>query len=429
MFGRLLYHRLIHQYAELVPELHRRASEWFRINGYTVEAVEHALAAADFDAASALIQQDASELLRSEMHMLLHWFGKFPESLLTHTPALAVLHAWTLATFERLEEAEDVLDRTEPYLDTEQDTRQSLNGEDMRGYFSGMRCLICLIRGETEKGLIYSKEHAERLGGVGKISARYIVNYNHNGESLLRGRFGFFGGLKQTLAIYPPLTAGWQSPLDHFYGYLLTAVGECYCERDDLEQAEKYINIGASVGLQCENAGIFVPALLTKARISLAQGEQEAAFALVQEARNLALQTKALSFIPVIEAFEARVFIRMGQYEYAAKWAENCRLQTDGWIDPSREFEQITWLRVQVALDDIESAYRYAERLAQGYALKNRKAAVTEIRIIQALLLDRQKNMSAAVKKLDQALKIAYSEGFIRLFADEGAKLYRLLII
>ncbi|WP_213581057.1 LuxR C-terminal-related transcriptional regulator [Paenibacillus sp. J2TS4] len=429
MFGRLLYNRLTRQYAEIVPELHRRASEWFRINGYTVEAVEHAVAATDFNTACELIVQEASELLRNEMHMLLRWFGQFPENLLTHNPALAVLYAWSLATFDRLEEAEDVLDRAEPYLDTGETELQSLNGEDILGYFAAMRCMICLGRNETEKAVVYNEEIMRRLGGVGNISTAYIVGYNHDGESLLRGRFGFFGGLKQTLAIYPPLIARWQSAHDHFYGYLHTAIGECYYERDDLAQAEKYVNIGASVGLKCENAGIFVPALLTKARMSLAHGEQEAAFALVQEVRNQALRIHALSFMPVIDAFEARLFIRAGQPQHAARWAENCRLQVDGWIDPSREFEQITLLRLLVSLDDGETAYRYAERLVQVYELKNRKAAVVEIRIVQALLLERQKNLSAAVKKLDQSLVRAFSEGYIRLFADEGAKLYRLLTL
>ncbi|MGE5703869.1 MAG: LuxR C-terminal-related transcriptional regulator, partial [Clostridia bacterium] len=429
MFGRLLYNRLIHHDAEIVPELHRRASEWFRLNGYTVEAVDHAVAAADFEAASALILQEASELLRKEMHMLLRWCGQFPESVFTRNPAIAVLYTWSLATYERLEEAEAVLDRAEQYLESGQAEPRSLNGEDLLGYFSAMRCLICLGRNETEKALVYSRDLMKRLKGVGTISEMYIVNVNHNGESLLRGRFGFFGDLKQTMAIYPPLIEEWQSAHDHFYGYMHAVIGEGYCERNELAHAEKYINKGASVGLQCENAGIFVPALLTKARICLARNDQEAAFALVQEARNRALRIKALSFIPVIDAFEARLFIRAGQHEQAARWAENSRIQVEGWIDPSREFEQITWLRLLVALDDGETACRYAERLAQMYELKNRKAAVTEIRIVQALLFERQKKLSAALKKLDQAITLAFSEGYIRLFVDEGAKLYRLLTL
>lgn len=426
MFGRLLYRRLTRQYANIVPELHLRASQWFRSNGYIVEAIEHTIAAADYPAAAELILQEASELLRNEMHMLLRWFGQFPERLIDQNPALAVLYAWSLATFERLEQAESVLDRTEPYLDEGQ--AGSLNGEDIRGYFSGMRCLICLHRNETEKALIYSKEHAKRLGGVGQVAAKFIVGYNHNGESLLRGRFGFFGGLKQSLAVYPDLIVDWKMAHDHFYGYLYAAVGECRYERNDLERAEEYVNIGASVGLKCENAGIFVPALLAKARICLARGEPEAAHVLVHEVRQQTLRIHALSFLPVIDAFEARLFIRADQPQYAAKWAENCRLQTEGWIDPSREFEQITLLRLLVALNDEETASRYAEHLAQSYELKNRKAAVTEIRIVQALLLERQ-NVSAALKKLDQALKLAFTEGYIRLFADEGSKLYRLLLL
>lgn len=175
------------------------------------------------------------------------------------------------------------------------------------------------------------------------------------------------------------------------------------------------------------NAGIFVPAMLTKARIFMARREQEAAFALVQETRIQALRNEALSFITVIDAFEAKLFVQAGQPQFTTSWVENCRLQADGWIDPSREFEQITWLRFLSASEKAEQALCYAERLAQVYELKNRKAAVAEIKMIQALLLWRQKNETAAVKKIDQALKLGFSEGYIRLFADEGVKLYRLL--
>lgn len=429
MFGRLLHERLLRLYPEIVPELHKRACEWLRSNGHLVEAVEHALAAADFATASDIIVHSAPEMLRNEMHMLLRWFRQFPEDEIVGKPGLAVVFAWTLATYERLEEAESLLCQAEPYIDSEEAKRHPLSDEDIRGYFSGMRCLICLNRNETDKALAHSRDLMQRFGGVGHVSASYIINYNHNGESLLRGRFGFHGGLKQAFAVYPPLISGWQASRDHFYGYLRAIVGECQYERNELEQADNGLSIGAAIGLQCANAGIFVPALLGKARIALARREWDAASAIVQEARQEALHINALPFLPVINAFEARLHIRMEQPHFAAAWAETCRLQIDGAIDPSREFEQITLLRLLSAADDTERAHRYAERLAQAYDLKNRKAAVAEIRIVQALLLERHRKMSAAVKKIDQALKLGSTEGYLRLYADEGPKLYRLFTL
>lgn len=171
MFSRLLLNHLNRQYQEIVPNLHSRASIWYKRHGYTVEAIEHAIAAADIESASDLILQEAPELLRNEMHMLLRWFGQFPEDRIIRTPPLAVLYAWTLATYERLDEAEVLLDRSEPYLDSD----QSLNGEDIRGYFSAMRCMICLGRNETEKAVLYNQDIMKRLGGVGNISSAYIV--------------------------------------------------------------------------------------------------------------------------------------------------------------------------------------------------------------------------------------------------------------
>src|SRR5690606_31885438 len=51
LFADFLRYRLQQQAAQRVPELHRRASNWFEQHGFLLEAVSHALAAQDFDQA------------------------------------------------------------------------------------------------------------------------------------------------------------------------------------------------------------------------------------------------------------------------------------------------------------------------------------------------------------------------------------------
>ena len=63
LFADVLQTRLTNEEADLVPELHRRASEWYEQNGQEAEAIGHALAAGDFKRAAALI-----ELAWSGMH-------------------------------------------------------------------------------------------------------------------------------------------------------------------------------------------------------------------------------------------------------------------------------------------------------------------------------------------------------------------------
>ena len=57
-----------------VARLHRRAAAWYECNGLVAEAVEHALAGADFERVERLIDQRmrASDLRRTELRPLLH---------------------------------------------------------------------------------------------------------------------------------------------------------------------------------------------------------------------------------------------------------------------------------------------------------------------------------------------------------------------
>lgn len=59
LFSDLLQHRLRLTESELLPELHRRASQWYEGNGLIAEAVHHALAAQDFWRAAHLVEENS----------------------------------------------------------------------------------------------------------------------------------------------------------------------------------------------------------------------------------------------------------------------------------------------------------------------------------------------------------------------------------
>ncbi len=66
LFADLLRHQLAKAGGEdAVADLHRRASGWYKANGFPREAIDHALAARDWDAAADLIDEAGALLLRS----------------------------------------------------------------------------------------------------------------------------------------------------------------------------------------------------------------------------------------------------------------------------------------------------------------------------------------------------------------------------
>ena len=71
LFADVLRARLRSEEPDLVPQLHRRASDWYASNGFVADAVRHALAAEDFPRAAYLMEEALPELRRRRGDALL----------------------------------------------------------------------------------------------------------------------------------------------------------------------------------------------------------------------------------------------------------------------------------------------------------------------------------------------------------------------
>ncbi|MBV7336135.1 LuxR C-terminal-related transcriptional regulator [Chloroflexi bacterium TSY] len=116
--------RLRHQ----VPVWHQRASAWYERNGLRVDAVHHALAAADFEHAAGLVEL-AWPAMHQDSLQNTTWFGwvkALPNELVRARPVLSVGYAWALLDIGKLETAEARLRDAERWLDAETDTVSDL---------------------------------------------------------------------------------------------------------------------------------------------------------------------------------------------------------------------------------------------------------------------------------------------------------------
>ncbi|OBH79960.1 LuxR family transcriptional regulator [Mycobacterium scrofulaceum] len=95
LFADHLRRRLECDHPERVAGLHRTASRWFAEHGLLGEAVTHALAAGDADAAVDLVERHAMSLVEhSRMATLLGLVNKLPKGLLPSRPNLQIAIAW-----------------------------------------------------------------------------------------------------------------------------------------------------------------------------------------------------------------------------------------------------------------------------------------------------------------------------------------------
>ncbi len=114
LFAEVLRSHLQQAEPTLVPELHRRASNWYEQHELPAEAVQHALAAPDVELAARLIEPIALPVtLHGQIYTVLGWMEALPEALIRTRPFLCVYHASLLTFTNQLEEAEARLQEAE----------------------------------------------------------------------------------------------------------------------------------------------------------------------------------------------------------------------------------------------------------------------------------------------------------------------------
>ena len=118
LFADVLRAHLLDEQPDQVPELHRRASEWYERNGERSEAIRHALAAEDFPRAADLVELAVPAMRQGRQEAaVLGWLRALPDDVIAVRPVLSVHYAGTLLIHGQLEGVEARLQDAERWLD------------------------------------------------------------------------------------------------------------------------------------------------------------------------------------------------------------------------------------------------------------------------------------------------------------------------
>ena len=95
LFGELLREQLTLTLPDQVPGLHRAASGWFAEAGRLDEAIGHAIAAQDLEAATDLaVSGWGSRAASGRLTTVLGWLQAFPDGYVTRSAPLSMISAW-----------------------------------------------------------------------------------------------------------------------------------------------------------------------------------------------------------------------------------------------------------------------------------------------------------------------------------------------
>jgi LuxR family transcriptional regulator, maltose regulon positive regulatory protein len=483
LFADVLHARLLDEQSGQVPDLHRRASAWYQQNGEPSEAISHALAAEDFERAADLVELAIPAMRRTRQEATARgWLEVLPDELVRVRPVLSVHFAGALLSGGELEGVDGRLRDAERWLDGTAGIRQEpqapsaemvvVDDDEFRrlpGAIEVYRAALAMARGDAPGTVRHARRaldlspaddhlcRASAAGFMGLASwasgdleaghlayaecmaglrrAGYIADTFGCAIALadIRRTQGRLGEAMRTYEQALQRASEQGGPVLRGTADMYVGMSEIHRERDDLPAATQQLlrsqELGEHNGLP-QNQYRWRVAM---ARIREAEGDLGGALDLLNEAERLYVGDFFPNVRPV-PALKARVWIAQGRLGEALGWVREQGLSVDDDLSYLREFEHITLARVLLARyqaeraeASIHEATRLLERLLAAAENGGRTGRVIEILVLRALAHQTLGDIPAALACLERAVTLAEPEGYVRVFADEGAPMASLL--
>jgi LuxR family transcriptional regulator, maltose regulon positive regulatory protein len=436
----------------LVP-LYASASTWYEQNGMPFEAVEAALAAADFARTAALIAPLVFPLLLSQQAATLqHWLERFPQAVLATQAFLCLMYACSLFFSATPEMHEAPLAVAERLFDAE-GNRIGL------GQTAALRAMAAMVRGDGAHAISFGQQALHQLPSealfergaslialsegyqfCGEIAAarrmvaeaRSLHEQTRNvgavvgGARVLGDLLVMEGKLQEAGEIYTRVcdSAGkWQ----HFTIQALLGLGTIARERNELETAEASLEQAIDIARKTRDPVLLARASLLRARVIQARREDERTREAFAEALELAQQCRYVGLMEQAQAYQVRSWLSAGQLDAARQWQTACALTRATAPAYEREASALTLVRVLLAQGEAEEALLLLDRWRQHARAQGRTGSEIEMLVLAALAHQRQGKTEQAVQRLQPALLLASPERYVRVFVDEGPPMGTLL--
>src|SRR5580704_14668127 len=483
LFADVLQARLLDEQPGLVPDLHRRASAWYERSGEQSVAIGHSLAAGDFGQAADLVELAIPAIRPTRQEaMVRRWLEELPDDVVRVRPVLSVTFAGALLMTDEIEGVQERLQDAERWLDAatalagETQARPAemvvADEEEYRRLPAAIevyRAALAMARGDVpgtvrharraldlslDEDYLNRASAAGFLGlaswGSGDLEAGHRA-YSACVDGLRRAGFiadilgcsialadiritqGRLGEAMRTYEQALQLAPEHAGPVLRGTADMHVGISEIHCERDDLRAATQHLLTSQELG---EHTGLpqhRYRRRVAMARVAQAEGDLAGALDLLNEAERCYVSDFFPNVRPV-PALKARVWIRQGRFGEALGWARQHGLSVDDDLSYLREFEHITLARLLLARHEDERPERsmheatgLLQRLLLAAEEGGRAGRVIEIVLLQALAHQAQGDRPAALASLERAVTLAEPEGYVRIFADEGAPLVPLL--
>ncbi|MEA3338209.1 MAG: helix-turn-helix transcriptional regulator, partial [Chloroflexota bacterium] len=472
LFGDLLYSRLEQHQPDQIEALHRRASEWNEKNGLLAEAMSHASAAEDTERQVRLIADNVLTMAYlGELTILVQWLDALPVDAGQDQPWFHVSRAWVLVFAGHLDEVEQHLCDAEEVLGAApggNNAELASEYDHVTGHIAAIRGYVAGLRGEFPQPIEYAREALARLPesdaiargwttlllavmwraqgdlilaeqafldaatinrNSGNILLAVDVLWEHSVQQQIQGQLHkAFDTCQQVLQLASEHVerGGRRLPPT---GYTHIGISNVLYEWNDLESALTHAEEAVRLCKRWGMADAIVRSQLQLAMTLQANGDEDGALSIMQEARQVAETTLSPMYRNAVAMATAQLHLIRGNVPAASRWADEQGLSADDEFGFQQAVAYLVFARLLIAQGgaSLHGALGVLERLQELSAAAGAVGNLIGVLALKALALQAQGDEATALESLNQALSLGEQEGYMRTFIDEGAPMGVLL--
>ncbi len=466
LFSDFLGEELHRRYPDEVAGLHRRAGRWFLAQGLIEPAFQHAVAGNDVEVIVQIAEGRFDLMLHiGQLKLLRRWLDALPEEWQLQYPVIGLTQANWLGLTGNLAACLAQVDKVEQAL-------QHMERADLRWQLARVNTVRCQIAC-FQNNLAEARPLAARaLQDLPEIDHHYRANIHHT----MGDAYRHVGRWQEARAHYHEVLALVQDPAfrlrsTHVYGaladvelrqgklrdaasywdkslsiieerdfwgelpmpltgWVYVRMAEIHYEWNDLQKAADFVKRGLELADLGGVVQTLIVGYLIAGRLQLSRGDAETAANYLERARPLIENAQFFHWLGRFERLQTDLWLAQEKLRTAVNWSDQ-RL-SDGTLEnrPQNELTYMAVARTLFVKGDraaLQQALTLLEQLEQSAGLEGRTAIQIESLALQALTYQKRGEDAKAMTILEQALRMAEPEGYIRLFADLGLPMVRLL--
>jgi LuxR family maltose regulon positive regulatory protein len=466
LFADVLQDELGRRQPDEVAGLHRRAGGWCLAHDLPEPAFQHAVAGDDLDLVVRIFDRYANlMLLGGEFKVLQRWLDALPAAWYAAYPALGLPRAPLLAfsgAFDACVRCVDDVEQRLAHAEGEAAHRQ-------RAMVAAVRCVLACFENDVPR----AEDLADRalrelpdddlgfrpmihgsLGDTYRRNGRWeearacylkVLDFPHAPTFRVESVhvFGALADLDLRQGHLTDAAAYWEKALAAIQdqatwgrlplpvtGWVFIRMAEILYERNELREAGDHLARGLERAEVGGDVRALIAGYLMAGRINLTKGDAETAAEYLERARPLVEQAQFPDWSGRFDRLQLDLWLAQDRFRAAVEWAD-AMLRGDALQGrPEGEFAHLALARVLIVKGDAPSRERVRAllpRLIQVAQAEGRTGVQIEALALQALAHWGQGDRPGAMTALELSLRLAEPEGYVRLFADLGLPMARLL--